>query len=41
VQSLFQHRPGGMAPTEVPDDVIVLIEEVDQPGTAMWEPAHA
>jgi long-chain acyl-CoA synthetase len=41
VQSLFQGRPGGIAPTEVPDDIIVLIEEVDQPGTAMWEPAHA
>jgi long-chain acyl-CoA synthetase len=41
VQSLFQDRHGGIAPTEVPDDVIVLIEEVDQSGTAMWAPAHA
>ncbi len=41
VQSLFQSRPGGAAPTDVPDDIIVAIEEVDEAGAAVWEPAHA
>jgi long-chain acyl-CoA synthetase len=41
VQSLFQDRPGGVAPTDVPDDIIALIEGAKGAGTAVWEPAHA
>jgi long-chain acyl-CoA synthetase len=41
VQSLFQSQPGGAAPTDVPDAVIVAIEEVGEVGTASWKPAHA
>jgi long-chain acyl-CoA synthetase len=41
VQSLFERPIGDAAPTDVPDELIVLIEEVDETGTAVWEPAHA
>ena len=41
VQSLFHSQPGSAAPTDVPDDIIAAIEEVDEPGSAAWVPAHA
>jgi long-chain acyl-CoA synthetase len=41
VQSLFQDRPGGIAPTDVPDDIMALIEDAKKAGAAVWEPAHA
>ena len=41
VQSLFQNLSGGAAPTEVPDDITVAIEEVDEAGSTVWQPAHA
>jgi long-chain acyl-CoA synthetase len=41
VQSLFQSSPGGPAPTDVLDEIIVVIEEVDEHSAAVWEPAGA
>ena len=41
IQSLFQKHPDAAAPTDVPDDIIVAIEEVDEADSAVWEPAHA
>jgi long-chain acyl-CoA synthetase len=40
VQSLF-HSHGGAEPTDVPDDNVVAVEEVDEAGARVWEPAHA
>ena len=40
-QSLFERPMGDAAPTDVPDELIVVIEEVDETGPAVWEPAHA
>ena len=41
VQSLFQSQPGSAAPTEVPDEIVVAIEDVDEFTAAAWVPAHA
>jgi long-chain acyl-CoA synthetase len=41
VQSLFQSRPDADTPTDVPDEPIAIIEEVDEASPAIWEPAHA
>jgi len=41
VLSLFHRRAGGAAPIDVPDALIVAIEEVDEATAAVWEPAHA
>jgi long-chain acyl-CoA synthetase len=41
VQSLFQSSSGGAAPTDVPDEFTVAVEEVDEASAAVWEPAHA